>query len=89
MIRFLSPWRGLAFGISLLTVVPLLVMLCSLLAPDWEVWRHLYDYTLPELLLNTLYLIGGVGAGVLLLGVPLAWLTAVHDFPGRRFSTGR
>lgn len=85
MIRSLSPWRGLAFGVSLLTVAPLLVILWSLLAPDWEVWRHLYDYTLPELLLNTVYLIGGVGVGVLLLGVPLAWLTAVHDFPGRRF----
>ncbi|WP_247646599.1 hypothetical protein [Deefgea sp. CFH1-16] len=34
---------------------------------------------------NTLILIVGVGVGVLLLGVPLAWLTAVCQFPGRKF----
>ena len=78
-------WGWIALCISLLTLVPLSVILCSLLEPDWEVWGHLYNYALPELLLNTTCLLLGVCAGVLLLGVPLAWLTAVHDFPGRHF----
>lgn len=82
---FLCPWRVLTLMVSLLTVIPLLIILSSVLTPDWEVWQHLVEYALPELLLNTLYLIFGVGTGVLLLGVPLAWLTAVHDFTGRRF----
>ncbi|OWY39986.1 ABC transporter permease [Xenophilus sp. AP218F] len=85
MFHSFSFWRGLALAISLITVAPLLVILLGVLSPDVEVWRHLLDYTLPQLLLNTLYLLLGVGGGVLLLGVPLAWLTAVHDFPGRRF----
>ena len=85
MPHFSSPWRLLTVAISLLTLIPLLVIVSSVLTPDVEVWQHLLRYTLPRLLLNTGYLLLGVGTGVLLLGVPLAWLTAVHDFPGRRF----
>ncbi|GHD63606.1 iron ABC transporter permease [Jeongeupia chitinilytica] len=83
----LLPSRGVlcALPIALLTVVPLLVVLSSLLDPQAEVWSHLLDYVLPGVLWNTLLLVVGVGAGVLLLGVPLAWLTAVCTFPGRRF----
>ncbi|AOX99621.1 iron ABC transporter permease [Jeongeupia sp. USM3] len=70
--------------VALLTVVPLAVVLSSLLDPQPEVWAHLAEYVLPGVLWNTFVLIVGVGAGVLLLGVPLAWLTAVYAFPGRR-----
>ncbi|AXE31387.1 ABC transporter permease [Chromobacterium phragmitis] len=77
-------WRALAAAASLLTLIPLAVIAMGLLAPDAVVWRHLAEHALPELLRNTVILLLGVGAGVLLLGVPLAWLTAVHDFPGRR-----
>ncbi|KJH67146.1 ABC transporter permease [Chromobacterium violaceum] len=80
-----SRWRAPAAAASLLTLIPLAVIAMGLLEPDAEAWRHLAEYTLPELLRNTVVLLSGVGAGVLLLGVPLAWLTAVHDFPGRRF----
>src|SRR5690606_11075319 len=38
-----------------------------------------------RLLSNTLALMLGVGITVTLLGVSLAWLTAVCDFPGRRW----
>ncbi|WP_225547117.1 ABC transporter permease [Chromobacterium violaceum] len=80
-----SRWRAPVAAASLLTLIPLAVIAMGLLEPDAEAWRHLAEYTLPELLRNTVVLLSGVGAGVLLLGVPLAWLTAVHDFPGRRF----
>ncbi|VEB42249.1 2-aminoethylphosphonate transport system permease PhnU [Chromobacterium violaceum] len=80
-----SRWRAPAAAASLLTLIPLAVIAMGLLEPDAEAWRHLAEYTLPELLRNTVVLLSGVGAGVLLLGVALAWLTAVHDFPGRRF----
>jgi iron(III) transport system permease protein len=42
----------------------------------------LWDY-----LLNSVALVLGVGLGVLLIGVPAAWLTSVCDFPGRRIFT--
>ncbi|BCL75489.1 iron ABC transporter permease [Jeongeupia sp. HS-3] len=73
-----------ALPIALLTVVPLLVVLASLFNPQPEIWAHLLEYVLPGVLWNTLLLIVGVTVGVLALGVPLAWLTAVCDFPGRR-----
>lgn len=48
------------------------------------VWQHLASTVLPEYLANTLWLCLGVGAGVFVVGVATAWLTAMHDFPGRR-----
>ena len=74
-----------AFGIALLIVIPLTVVLASLLSPEKEIWRHLAEHVLPELLANTFKMVIGVAAGVTLLGVSLAWLTAACDFPGRRF----
>jgi len=80
-------WRLVAGVIALLMLVPLLVVLASLFNPEQEVWQHLLEYVLPGLLGNTLRLVLGVGAGVVILGVSLAWLTAVCEFPGRRFFT--
>ena len=49
------------------------------------IWQHLASTVLPEYLWNTLGLCLGVGVGVIVVGVATAWLTAMHDFPGRRF----
>ena len=82
-------WRGWgplrALTIASITLIPLLVVFSAFLDPQPETWSHLSEYVLPGVLWNTLVLTLGVGACVLLLGVPLAWLTAVCDFPGRRF----
>ena len=48
-------------------------------------WSHLARTVLSEYILNSLWLCLGVGLGVALVGVATAWLTAMHDFPGRRF----
>jgi iron(III) transport system permease protein len=48
-------------------------------------WSHLAQTVLPEYILNSLLLCLGVGTGVALLGVTTAWLTAMHEFPGRRY----
>lgn len=72
-------------AIALLTVVPLLVVLSSFLQPQPEIWAHLAQYVLPGVLVNVVLLVCGVGAGVLVLGASLAWLTAACEFPGRRF----
>ncbi len=83
--RFPDGWRVSTFLIALLIVIPLAVVLSSLFSPEREIWQHLLDNVLPGLLANTFKLVVGVGAGVTLLGVSLAWLTAACDFPGRRF----
>lgn len=48
-------------------------------------WVHLSQTVLPEYLMNSLGLCLGVGLGVAGVGVGTAWLTAMHEFPGRRF----
>ena len=50
-----------------------------------ETWGHLAATVLPEYIANSLWLCLGVGCGVGVVGVATAWLTAMHDFPGRRF----
>lgn len=83
--RYLTGWRFAALIVSLITLVPLVVVVASFLTPQPEVWSHLAQYVLPELLVNTLWLVIGVGIGTAFIGVSLAWLTAVCEFPGRRF----
>lgn len=80
----LGPWL-VVLPIALITAIPVLVVLSALADPDQEIWNHLWQYVLPELLVNTFWLVLGVGLGVTLLGVSLAWLTAACHYPGRRF----
>lgn len=78
-------WRLAALGIAAIVAAPLLLVFSGWLQPEGEVWRHLADTILGGLIVNTLLLLAGVGIGVLLLGVGLAWLTTLCEFPGRRF----
>ncbi len=64
--------------------LPLLLLFSGWLQAENSVWQHLAETVLADLVLNTLVLLSGVATGVLLLGVGLAWLTAMCDFPGRR-----
>lgn len=73
-----------AGAIAALVLVPVVVVLSALVEPDTDAWEHMVANVLPELLRNTFWLVLGVGLGVAVLGVSLAWLTAVCDFPGRR-----
>lgn len=79
-----DPWSLAALFFATLVLVPVLVVMSSFLHPVQEVWQHLFEHVLGDLLWNTLWLVLGVGSGTLLLGVSLGWLTAVYDFPGRR-----
>ena len=77
-------WRWAARLLAVSVLIPLVVILGSWLYFDPEIWSHLGATVLPQLLLNTFWLVLGVGAGTLLLGIPLAWLTVMCEFPGRR-----
>lgn len=80
-------WRGpsLALLLCLPALVPLLVIVAATVSPDVEVWSHLARYVLPEVLANTARLVIGVALLGGVLGTSLAWLTAMCEFPGRRF----
>ena len=76
-------WYPITFTVAALVLLPLSVLLLSWLEIDREIWSHLWDTQLPRLLGNTLTLVLGVGIGVTLLGVSLAWLTSLCEFRRR------
>jgi iron(III) transport system permease protein len=73
----------MAGAVALIVATPILVVISSLATPTLDVWSHLWQTQLLELIWNTLVLILGVGGGVALLGTGLAWLTTMYRFPGR------
>ncbi len=82
-------WRYIPVIVAILVLIPVGTVMLSFLTPAGEIWQHLVETTLSRLLLNSFWLALGVAIGSAVLGVSLAWFTAVCDFPGRRiFSWG-
>lgn len=78
-------WYPLVFTVCALVLLPLSVLVLSWQSIDLQIWSHLLDTQMSRLLGNTLTLVLGVGIGVTVLGVSLAWLTSLCEFPGRRW----
>ncbi|NLJ12772.1 MAG: iron ABC transporter permease [Gammaproteobacteria bacterium] len=78
-------WYPIALFFAALVFLPISVLLLSWHSVDAQIWGHLWDTQMLRLISNTLILIVGVGIGVTLLGVSLAWLTSLCEFPGRRW----
>lgn len=85
MIRRVGLLRVCAVVLALMVMAPLLVIALNWGEIQTDVWRHLAETQLLRLFRNTAVLVLGVGAGVTVLGVSLAWLTATCRFPGRKF----
>jgi iron(III) transport system permease protein len=84
-VRKISVWQVFLVVMALPTLLALLGVLSSFLHPDIESLSHLAQYVLPQTIKNTIFLVVGVGVVTTILGVSLAWLTAVCDFPLRKF----
>ena len=83
---FRNPLLLIPFVLAALVALPVGSVLTNLLiGGTGETWEHLASTVLPEYVGNTLWLLFGVGAGVIVLGVATGWLTAVHRFPGQSF----
>ncbi len=81
-----SPLLIVGLVVALLAGLPVASVGLNLFAGGTsETWAHLSSTVLPEYIVNSLWLCLGVGLGVGSLGVTTAWLTAMHEFPGRRF----
>ena len=78
-------WRTGLLVTAAVIAIPVLVIIASLGQPFSAVWQHLWNTVLTDYVVNSLLLMLGVGCGTLLLGISAAWLTAMCDFPGRRF----
>ncbi|WP_303785018.1 iron ABC transporter permease [Azovibrio restrictus] len=83
--RNFSPLLIFSLLIAALAALPVASVGLNLLAGGTgEIWRHLADTVLGDYIRNSLLLCLGVALGVAVLGVSTAWLTAMHEFPGRR-----
>lgn len=80
-------WLVAALAIATSVAAPLAALVGAALDTDFAHWRHLAEFVLPQALANTLLLLGGVGAVVMLVGTGCAWLVTAYEFPGRRMLT--
>jgi iron(III) transport system permease protein len=80
-----KPLVALSAAVAALIGLPVASVLGKLFSGGTAgVWQHLAATVLPDYVGNTLALCLGVGSGVIVVGVATAWLTVMHDFPGRR-----
>lgn len=80
----ISIWKVITVMFAMVVAFPLLVVFSGWMQAANPVWEHLLQTVLGELLENTFWLLLGVGTLVTLLGVGLAWLTTMCEFPGRK-----
>lgn len=81
--RFIN-LRLAAGALAVGVLVPLGVVFSAWGQPQPEIWQHLFETLLAELLRNTFVLCAGVLTGTFLLGTAAAWVTTMCAFPGRR-----
>ncbi|MCH7711164.1 MAG: iron ABC transporter permease, partial [Proteobacteria bacterium] len=82
-LRWLDGWSVFTVGAAALVSVPVLVVLSHFFIPAGDVWRHLAETVLTGYIANSLWLMVGVGAGTLVIGVATAWLVTMCRFWGR------
>jgi len=79
-----SPLSVTALALAAVVSLPLLTVLVSLSRPAEGLWAEAIALQLGRYVRNTVGLLLGVGAGVLVVGVGTAWLVTMCRFPGRR-----
>ncbi len=72
-----------ALLIGALIMAPVISVALTALAPDKGSIAHLASTILPDYILNTAFLVIGVGLGTMIIGTGTAWLVAMCNFPGR------
>ena len=74
----------IAVATAILVAAPVISIIALAMQPAPDLWQHLIEYVLPQSLLDTALLLGGVGALSLAIGTGTAWTISLHEFPGRR-----
>lgn len=75
-------WFLVVIAIALLITIPILTVMSSIFIDNQEIWQHLIKTVLKDYILNSLWLMMGVGIGVLIIGVGCAWLVTMCEFWG-------
>jgi iron(III) transport system permease protein len=76
-------WSIASVALALLALAPLLALAAVAVQGSDGLWSHIAVHVLPQASLNTVLLLAGVGAMVMVLGTGGAWLVTAYDFPGR------
>ncbi|MCW6034791.1 iron ABC transporter permease [Spirulina subsalsa FACHB-351] len=79
------PFNGWTLGVSaiaFLIACPVLFVLSHLFVDSTEIWSHLAATVLKDYVVNSLWLMLGVGIGALVIGTSTAWLVTVCRFSG-------
>jgi iron(III) transport system permease protein len=84
LLSAINPWTSLVVAIALIIAIPVLFVLSSIFTNAGDTWNHLATTVLPQYITNSLWLMVGVGIGVVILGVGTAWLVTICRFPGSR-----
>ncbi len=71
--------------ISLFMLIPILIVLFSWTQPVADIWQHMTDYVLPQVIKNTAILLLMVTVIAGSIGTALALITSMYRFPGQRF----
>jgi iron(III) transport system permease protein len=79
-----QPWTLSVCLMAIAVAAPIVVVFSHLAKPNGALWHHLATTVLPDYIVNSLLLMIGVGIGVVLVGVPAAWMVTLCRFPGRR-----
>ena len=77
-------WRLGALAVAAVVALPLVGIATSLFSAQGELWRHLAETQLSDIVGNTIVLLIGVGLGTVVIGTGTAWLVTMYRFPGSR-----
>lgn len=80
-----NKWTAGSMLILLMVLTPIFTILFKLFDTPGEYWSHLIEHSLPSYFANSLILLIGVGFTTFILGVSMAWLVSIYDFPGRKY----
>lgn len=80
-----NKWTGGAIIILLLVLTPIFTIVVKLFNKPGEHWEHIASTLLPSYFYNSFLLLLGVGIFTFVIGVSMAWLVSVYDFPGRKY----
>ena len=78
-------WPLVVIAIAILIAIPIFTVTSSVFTDSQQIWNHLADTVLKDYIFNSLWLMLGVSAGVLIIGVGSAWLVTMCEFGGARF----
>jgi len=76
-------WALFVGAVALVMALPLATIAVLCLSARESVWPHLIRTVLPGALIDTSFLVAGVGTLSLLFGTGAAWLVTMYRFPGR------